>query len=196
MQGRHVLVGLTLLTIGARVLPAQRATPVFGVSVGALSMESATAAREQVGDRSYGLQLDAGMLVKRHLYLGIDLGGQFLDDEAEFTQNTTGGEMQSTASVTYLSAMVGARTGALPVVPLGLGLNVGTSVTMTRRSIDECEDCRVDKLDIPGGAFVEPTLSLGRRRARFRASSRLYLGGEGMRTVLSVGADLHPGRRQ
>ena len=194
MQGRHVFIGLTLLTIGAQVLPAQR-TAVFGASVGALSMESATATREQVGDRSYGLQLDAGVLVKRHLYLGVALGGQFLDDKAEFTQNTTGGEMQSTASVTYLSAVAGAQTGVLPVVPIGLGLNVGASVTMTRRSIDQCEDCRVDKLDIPGGAFVEPVLSLGRRRVRFRASSRLYLGGDGMRSVHSAGAELLPGRK-
>lgn len=27
---------------------------------------------------------------------------------------------------------------------------------MTRRSIDECVDCRVDKMSIPGGGFIEP----------------------------------------
>jgi len=192
MHVRHVLVGLTLLTFGARVLPAQRTTPVLGLTVGTLSMESATAARERVGDRSYVLQLDLGVLVKRHLYLGVDLGGQFLDDQAEFTQNTTGGEKQSSASVTYFSAMIGARTGVAPLVPLALGLNAGASATMTHRGIEQCADCRADELEIPGGVFVEPTLLLGRRRARLRASGRLYLGGDGMRRMYSVGVDYRP----
>jgi len=195
MPVRHFLVGAALLAIGSRALPAQQVTPVFGISAGSLSIESASAARSQVGDRSYGLQLDAGALVKRHLYLGIDVGGQFLDDHAQFTQNTTGGKMKSSASVTYLSAIAGARTGALPVVPLALGLNVGASATISRRSIDQCADCQVDKLDIPGGAFVEPALLLGRRRVRVRMADRVYLAGDGMRSVMSLGAELQLGRR-
>ena len=195
MYGRHFLVGAALLAIGARALPAQKATPVFGLSVGSLSIESASATRSQVGDRSYGLQLDAGVLVKRHLYFGVDLGGQFLRDQAQFTQNTTGGEKKSTANVTYFSGIAGARTGTLAVIPASLGVNVGASATMSRRSIDNCSDCQVDKLDIPGGAFVEPTLLLGRRNARLRVSDRVYLGGDGMRSVISVGADLQLRKR-
>ena len=195
MHVRQVLVGMALIAVGARVLPAQRAVPVVGFSVGTLAIESASAAREQVGDRSYGLQLDAGALVKQHFYFGVDVGGQFLHDEAQFTQSTTGGKMKSTATVSYLSAIAGARTGALPVVPLAFALNVGASATISRRSIDNCQDCRVDKLAIPGGTFVEPALLLGRRRARVRASDRVYLTGDGMRSVMSVGADLELGRR-
>ena len=195
MHGRCFFVGATLLAIGARALPAQQVTPVFGISGGSLSIESASASRSQVGDRSYGLQLDAGVLVKNHFYFGVDIGGQFLKDHAQFTQNTTGGEMKSSASVTYFSALAGARTGALPAVPLAFGLNLGASATISRRSIDNCSDCQVDKLDIPGGAFVEPTLLLGRRNARLRASDRVYLTGDGMRSVISVGLDLQLRKR-
>ena len=202
MHGRHFFAGAALLAIGAQALPAQQAAPaaqasrqvapIFGFSVGSLSIASASAARSQVGDRSYGLQVDGGVLVKRHLYLGIDVGGQFLDDSAQFTQNTTGGRMKSTASVTYFSAIAGLRTGIAPVVPAALGLNVGASATISRRSIDNCTDCQVDKLDIPGGAFVEPTLLLGRRSLRLRVTDRVYLAGDGMRSVMSFGGDWQP----
>jgi hypothetical protein len=205
MHARHFFVGAALLAIGARTLTAQQVAPaqserpiapVMGFTIGSMAIESASATRAQVGDRSYGLQFDVGMLVKRHFYLGADIGGQFLDDNAQFTQNTTGGEKKSTASVTYFSGMAGARTGTLPAIPLSLALNVGASATMSRRSIDNCTDCQVDKLEIPGGAFVEPSLMLGRRSLRFRVSDRVYLGGDGMRSVISVGGDWQPRKKR
>ena len=206
MHGRHVFVGAALVAIGAATLPAQQVAPapsparqvapVLGFTVGTLSIESASAARSQVGDRSYGIQLDVGALVKRHLYFGVDVGGQFLDDSAQFQQNTTGGMKKSSASVTYFSGIVGARTGVLPVVPLTFGLNVGASATISRRSIDNCTDCQVDKLTIPGGAFLEPTLLLGRRSARFRMSDRVYVSGDGMRSVISAGLDWQPSKKK
>jgi hypothetical protein len=199
MYSGRFICGAALLALGARTLPAQQQertfTPVLGASVGTMSMESASALRSQVGDRSYGLQLDVGVLAKRHFYFGIDIGGQFLKDKANFTQNTTGGEMKSSAVVTYLSAITGARTGTLPVVPVAFGLNVGASATISRRSIENCDGCRVDKLDIPGGAFAEPVLLIGRRNTRVRVSDRLYLTGDGMRSVISVGADMMLQRR-
>lgn len=206
MHGRHIFAGATLLAIGASALPAQQVAPapqparqvapILGFSVGTLSIEPGSASRSQVGDRSYGLQLDGGVLVKRHLYFGVDVGGQFLDDSAQFTQNTTGGRMKSTASVTYFSGMAGLRTGTAPVLPLALGLNVGASATISRRSIDNCTDCQVDKLDIPGGAFVEPTLLLGRRSLRLRVTDRVYLAGDGMRNMISVGGDWQPQKKR
>jgi hypothetical protein len=98
--------------------------------------------------------------------------------------------------VTYFSAMAGARTGTAPVVPVTLGLNVGASATISRRSIDNCTDCQVDKLDIPGGAFVEPTLLFGRRSLRLRVTDRVYLGGDGMRSVISFGGDWQPRKKR
>ena len=191
------IAALVLAAAAPRFVAAQQArkiTPAFGIALGTLSIDGPTAARSQVGDQSWGLQLDAGLVVKRHLFFGIDLGGQFLDDKAQFTQNTTGGEMNSSASITYLSALVGARTGALSFMPVELGVNAGVSATMTRRSIDNCVDCRVDKLKIPGGAFFEPTLLVGSRSFRLRVSDRIYTGG-GMRSVILAGAEFTPRKR-
>ncbi|NUS98769.1 MAG: hypothetical protein HOQ11_15310, partial [Gemmatimonadaceae bacterium] len=44
-----------------------------------------------------------------------------------------------------------------------------------------------DKLKIPGGGFVEPTLLLRVRKFMIRATDRVYLGGDGMRSVISAG---------
>jgi len=192
MRRTQLLCGAALLALCTQTLSAQQtrtSVPLLGFSVGTMSMDAASAALSQVGDRSYGLQLDAGALIKQHLYLGIDIGGQFLKDNAQFTQNTTGGVMKSSASVTYFSAIAGLRSGMPRAVPIALALNVGGSVTLSRRSIDNCEDCQVDKLKIPGGAFVEPALIVGSGRAQFRASNRIY-GGCGMRNVTSVGMEL------
>ena len=192
MRALHVVSLAALLAVGAQQLQAQQAkryTPVFGFNVGTMAIESGAAAASQVGDRSWGVQLDAGVVLDRFFYLGADFGGQVLDDKAQFEQNTTGGERESTANVTYLSAIAGLRTGTPRVVPVALALNVGFSATMTRRSIDQCIDCRVDKLDIPGGGFVEPTVLLGRRNARLRVSDRVYLDGKGMQNIVSVGVD-------
>ena len=214
---RYVVTAAALMALGAESLYAQvappspadsapaqpapatqqvrRFAPVFGITVGTMNIEPASATRSQVGDQSYGLELVVGALFKRHFYIGADIGGQFLDDNAEFTQNTTGGEMKSSAVVTYFSAATGVRTGALPVLPVALALNVGASATLSRRSIDGCSDCHVDKLDIPGGAFVEPSLVFGRRSVRLRVSNRVYFAGEGMRNVISAGADFQPRQR-
>ena len=198
MYVRHFVGAAVLLALGAQALAAQDslATPaaprpvlVAGFTVGSLEMNPDAAARAEVGDRSYGLELYVGAVFKRRWYLGMDLGGQFLDDHAEFTENTTGGERKSTANVTYLSALAGVRTGTLGPVPVAMGLNVGASASMTRRSIDNCVDCSVDKLSIPGGGFVEPVLMFGRRRARLRVSDRVYFAGNGMRSVISLGLD-------
>src|SRR5215217_3183001 len=82
MQIRHFVSTVALLALGAQTLSAQQArsvTPAFAITVGSMSIESASATSSQVGDRSYGLEFDAGALVKRHFYFGMDIGGQFLD---------------------------------------------------------------------------------------------------------------------
>lgn len=193
MRAGHLLITATLVALSGRTLAAQQARqiePTLGLSVGTMSIDSDAAAASQVGDRSWGLQFDFNLLVKRHFVFAVDLGGQFLDDKASFTQNTTGGEKKSTANVTYLSAMTGLRTGMLAAVPVQLGVNVGGSVTMSRRSIDNCVDCQVDKLSIPGGAFVEPTVLFGRRQVRGRVTDRMYFGGSGMQNVISAGIEV------
>ncbi|HEX8850484.1 MAG TPA: hypothetical protein VF761_13215 [Gemmatimonadaceae bacterium] len=182
------LVALAAGTAGAQAAPKTRnVVPTFGFSIGTLAIDPDAAAGSSVGDQAWGLQLDGGVVVHKHLVLGIDLGGQFLDDKAQFTQSTTAGDMKSSASVTYFSGSVGLRSGIPASFPLGLAVNVGASATVSKRSIDNCVDCHVEKLRIPGGGFVEPTLLLRVRSFMLRATDRVYLGGNGMRSVISAG---------
>ena len=192
MHIRHVaiaaLVALAASTAGAQAAPKTRnVVPTLGFSIGTLAIDPDAAANSMVGDQAWGLQLDGGVVVHKHLVFGVDVGGQFLDDKAQFTQSTTGGDMKSSASVTYFSGMVGLRSGIPASFPLGLAVNVGASATVSKRSIDNCVDCHVDNLKIPGGAFVEPTLLLRVRKFMLRATDRVYLGGDGMRSVISAG---------
>ena len=175
------------------VTPERIVVPTFGFSVGSVSIDPTRAAAAEVGERAWGLQLDAGVAVKRYITFGVDLGTQFLNDHAQFTQNTTGGEMKSTASVTYLSASTGLQTGALG--PFRLGVALGGSTSFGRRSIDNCSDCQVDKLSIPGGAFAEPALLIAVRKFHVRVTDRIYSGGDGMRNVMSVGAQFSPKKK-
>src|SRR4029079_2373606 len=101
-----------------------------------------------------------------------------------FTQATTGGNKKSSANVTYFSASTGFRTGIPAAFPVGVALNFGGSATMTRRSIDNCVDCHVDKMSIPGGGFVEPMLLVRVKTFMLRASDRVYLGSKGMQSVI------------
>ena len=177
--------------------PATRnVIPTFGFSVGALSIDPDAAASSSVGENAWGLQLDGGVVVHKYLVFQGDIGGQFLDDKAQFTQATTGGNKKSSANVTYFSASAGFRTPIPAAFPVGLAVNLGGSATMTRRSIDNCVDCHVDKMKIPGGGFVEPMLLVRAGKYMFRAGDRLYLGGNGMQSLISAGMqfDLQPKR--
>ena len=191
MRATLVTLG-TALALAATATDAQQVThaprtvvPTLGFSVGSLAIDPDAASQSSVGDHAWGIQLDGGVVVHDYFQLGVDVGGQFLDDKAQFTQNTTGGEMKSSASVTYFSALAGLRSGKLG--PLALALNVGASATVGRRSIDNCSDCHVDKLTIPGGAFAEPTVLLGRNGHYLRVTDRVYFSGDGMRSVISLG---------
>lgn len=169
-------------------MPTRSVVPVLGFSIGSLAIDPDRAANAQVGERAWGIQLDGGVTVNRFFAFGIDVGGQFLDDHAQFRQNTTGGMKKSNASVTYFSATTGVRSGALG--PVVLGANVGASATIATRGIDNCVDCNVDKLRIPGGGFVEPMMLIAVRKFHVRLADRVYFGGDGMRSVMSVGAQI------
>jgi len=195
MQIRH-FAAVALLALPARAAFAQsvpaaprNVVPTLGFSVGTLAIDPGTASTANVGERSYGLQFDGGIVVHKHLLFSADIGGQFLDDHAEFTQSTTGGNKKSSASVTYFSASTGFRTGIPVAFPVGFALNLGGSATMTRRSIDNCTDCHVDKMKIPGGGFVEPMLLVRVKTFMLRASDRVYMG-NGMQNVISAGMQI------
>ena len=176
--------------------PTRNVVPTLGFSVGTLAMNPDAATRASVGERAWGLQLDGGIVVHKHLLFSADMGGQMLHDNLAFTQLTNVGNRKSTASVTYFSASTGFRTGVPVAFPVGLALNLGASGTMTRRSIDNCVDCHVEKMKIPGGGFVEPVLLVRVKTFMLRATDRVYLGGNGMQSVISAGMQYDIPQRQ
>src|SRR3954454_16966359 len=147
-----VAVAASTNTLGAQDSIPARKPFVVGLTVNAMSIDAVTAGDQLVGGRSFGMQFDGGVVAK-HVYLGVDFGPQFLSDKASFTQNTTGGEMSSTAMLVYFSAMAGPRTPAFRLIPgmapVALGFYGGVSTTVAERSIDNCTDCRKDSMDIP-----------------------------------------------
>ena len=201
MQIRHLAAAAILALPAHAVLaqapaaPTRNVVPTFGFSVGTLAIDPDAAATSSVGDRAWGLQFDGGVVVHKHLVFLADIGGQFLDDKAQFTQATTGGNKKSTSNITYFSAATGFRTGIPAAFPVGFALNLGASATMTRRSIDNCVDCHVDKMSIPGGGFVEPMLLLRAGKYMIRASDRVYLGAKGMQSVISAGMQFDLNKR-
>ena len=201
MQIRH-LAAVALFALPTHALLAQstpakvrNVVPTFGFSIGTLAIDPEAAASSSVGDRAWGLQFDGGVVVHKHFLFSADIGGQFLDDKAQFTQATTGGNKKSTSNVTYFSASTGFRTGIPSSFPVGFAMNVGATATMTRRSIDNCVDCHVDKMSIPGGGFVEPMLLVRVKTFMLRASDRVYLGGSGMESVISAGMQFDLNKR-
>jgi hypothetical protein len=200
LERRHLCIAaLALVAAGGESLHAQDSIParkpfVFGITANAMSIDPSTAGTQLVNDRSWGMQIDAGLVVAHYLYIGVDLGPQKLSDRASFTQNTTGGNLGSSATLVYYSALVGPRTPSFQLAPglpqIGLGVYGGVSGTSAERGIDTCVDCYADKLEIPGGTFVQPTLLFGSGPARVRVSDRLFLGGTGIRSVISAGMEL------
>lgn len=192
-------------TLRAQVTPTPAPAPApvaraaakpfsFGLALTSMAIDPAAANAARVHNQTVGLQIDAGYVFAHLFYVGIDLGPQMLKDHASFTQATTAGDMTSTASEMYFSAIAGPRTPAFTVVPGRwsgvLSLLGGVSATSGKRSIDKCVDCMTDNINIPGGAFAQPTLLVGGDGARLRLAHRQYLTGNGIRFVSSLGVEL------
>jgi hypothetical protein len=162
----------------------------FGIDANTMEMNSAAATSQMIGARSYGMQIDAGVNFARFLFASIDLGPQFLSDKASFTQATTAGDMNSTATLMYYSGMAGARTPAvhLPILPAAsLGVYGGYSKTTGKRGIDKCVDCTSEDITIAGGTFVQPTIVLGEGNMRLRMSDRYFTDAKGIKSIISLG---------
>ena len=200
MRARPLAVfgSLLALAAGSRDLSAQQAARrkpfTLGLALNAVSIDRATADAQAVHDRSVGLQFDVGYAAMRYFVLGADFGFAGLSDHAAFTQSTTGGDKRSTAALITFSGVAGPRTpalrlaGGLPTV--SLGLLAGATKTIGERSITDCLDCRSDRIEIPGGAFVQPTVVLGSGKTRVRLSDRHFVKGDGVRYVVSAGVEL------
>ncbi|MDB4885483.1 MAG: hypothetical protein JWN79_921 [Gemmatimonadetes bacterium] len=174
--------------------PAAPKPYIVGLTANTMSIAPTVAAGQMVGARSYGMQFDAGVTFARYLFAGADFGLQFLKDRAGFTQATTAGDMSSTATLVYVSAMAGAKTASVRIIPglaaTSLGVYGGASKTSGQRSIDKCSNCTTEDITVAGGPFVQPTLVFGEGAMRWRVSDRVYMGDKGIRSVISLGIEL------
>lgn len=185
---------LTAALPAAEAQEPSRSPYMLGINATVTSIDPTVAATQQIGARSWGMQLDGGITLGKFLYAGVDFAPQFLSDHGAFTQTTTGGDKTSTAMLIYFSAMAGARTSPVSLIPglpaTSFGVFGGTSATKGERSIDNCSNCTTQDITVSGGAFVQPTLVFGDGNSRFRVSDRHYLDGKGIRDVISLGLEI------
>lgn len=133
-------------------------TPIFGAwhfsgYVGNTAINKQVAKTEKVGESAltFGFTAD---YEKGPLLSSIGMSFLTFEDKAGFSQDTTGGEKDSSASGMQLTAATGGlwRLGSDKSIVLsaqaGLGLMVESS-----RSISYCSDCSEEKIDISSGVF-------------------------------------------
>lgn len=193
---RPLVLSLALLALAsaASAQDVARKPLMLGMTASHMSIDPTAAASQNVGARSWGMQFDGGYTFGRHFVVAADFAPHVLSDKAGFTQTTTAGDMSSSAMLLYFSAMAGARTTPFRIIPglaaSTLGVYGGASMTKGERSIGKCVDCNSETISIDGGTFVQPTITFGEGRTRLRVSDRYFVGGNGIRSVISAGVEL------
>jgi hypothetical protein len=163
------------------------------------SLDAAAAETQGTADRMWGGQLNLGITAYRVLSLGVDAGFVGIRDRRSFTENTTGGDMESTVGGVLGSLVTGLGTPALALAPdraadLRLGVNVGYTLVGADRSITRCLDCSLERVRIHAGEFVEPTLQLFHGNGGLSARYRLYRAGADVRNALMIGYTVRAGK--
>jgi hypothetical protein len=188
------LLAIAAVTTPARAQDAPSKPFLLGLTANHLSIDPVAAASQKVGARSWGVQFDAAYTFGKYFVVAADFAPNGLSDKAGFTETTTIGDKSSSAMLLYMSAMAGARTAPFRIIPglaaTSFGLYGGASTTRGERSISECVDCTTQNISIDGGTFVQPTIVFGEGRTRMRVSDRSYLGGKGIRNVISAGVEM------
>ncbi len=88
-------------------------------------------------------------------------GGRFFfyDDKDEFRQNTTAGDMSSTADGFSLFGEIGYRILNEEKVSFDIFAGIELMV-QSQRSIDNCADCFSEEIDIDSGPYLSPKLNV------------------------------------
>ncbi|NTV45559.1 MAG: hypothetical protein HGB11_03325, partial [Chlorobiales bacterium] len=116
-----------------------------------------------IGD-AFGVALCADAILYDYLLLGTEFAFIGPKDNSEFINNTTGGERSSTVKAGEFALLAGFNA---PTISFSEGspscilanFNLGYMWTfLERRSIDDCEGCDVEHLDLNGGLFLNPEL--------------------------------------
>ena len=150
------------------------------------SVDAAHARASGFGARGWGGTIGAGMEYLRALAIGLD--GSFMrhSDTQQFRQSTTRGTKRSFVDAWSGSVWAGLRAPAM--ARLVVGANGGFQGFSASRTIPDCVDCRVDKLSLNGGMFVEPVAYIRRPGVGGHVAYRHFLGDGHVRSSLLIGA--------
>ena len=130
------------------------------------TLDKNSADREGLKDNSIGFEFGFHAFFYKYLLTGINIGADFPGDNKEFSQLTTFGRMSSSVTVPYTSLCLGFKSPRIvikeqPELRLAGNLVTGNMwIFKARRSIDQCEDCREDKINLDAGIYVEPEIQL------------------------------------
>jgi hypothetical protein len=154
-------------------------------------VELAQAQATGIGTRGYGILFGGGVWVKDVVVGGVAASFHFISDKAPFGQSTTGGYKTSTTGIYDVAVYGGARIPSFKVGTnawrLTAGVNAGLSFFNGRRSISNCVDCDEETLDINGGPYFEPIVTVFRRRGmEISGSYRIYQKKSDVRNMLVI----------
>ena len=134
----------------------------FGIPISTLETEAAK--EEGIANHSIGVEFGLVLYFYNYLLAGGNSGIDFPGDKKEFSQMTTGGRMTASVTVPYASLFIGLRTPKIRLKKDTASGFVGNLILgnawvfNARRSIDECKDCRKDKIHLDAGMYVEPEI--------------------------------------
>ena len=162
------------LTKKQTFMPLTPVTVYFGFEMGVSTIAPTVQKEFAMGQGAFGIGFDLGLIFFDVADLYVAVGGSFPKDEARFSQtvkNQTSGKIsnaKSSLEFTTWDFAIGPRTPYLHTGKpnstkyAGLALlgRYGTSSSKAKRSISDCQDCRVDKFKMGNGTFFDLGLDI------------------------------------
>ena len=144
-----------------------------------------------IGSIGGGLDFGGSGTLWRYVALGGDFGVLFHTDKQAQTVSTTGGSRTTSAKVYYLSGFAGLRSPLIgsdskDAGRRGLSASVVAGRTFADGSADvsDCSNCPIRDLDVDGGLFIEPAVTLRRGELGLTLAHRTFLGGDQERILV------------
>jgi len=159
-----------------------------GLNLTYVTLDEEAATKQRVGDDAFSLDVFASYYPAPSYAATIGVGLLQFDDEASFSQTVVvtdvfGSETQAANSdasgmLVYGELNYLANTSALPV-KLKAGVGFGAIVSADR-SIENCQDCREEDIDLSGGAYATAAAYRGFSDDKYHIglSAKQYFGGD------------------
>ena len=191
-------------------LPLQKTRFVLGLGTGVAWLSDQAVAQHQLSNSGAIINASVGFIFYDIFSMSASAGAAFPSDNAPFSEQVVpaqGGGDPTTAgssvSVARYSVAVGLRTPFWALAPTEKGwfagalfADLGSAGIQGNRSISDCNDCRSDSLDFPGGTFWRVGLDLAvpshspMASYGFTIAYQRYLAGAGLTQELQVGLSL------